>query len=192
MNKILVNDFPVVMPYKLDDDGVFPNSIYPALHYWSVFKIPSFLPVFRIKRMLAKYKWTNTWVGGIYEKLHYHSNTHELLCVVEGSITMRLGGESGVELLLKKGDLLLIPAGVAHQNIHASQNFNCIGFYPKGLDFDMNFGLSGERPQTDENISKVPIPVFDPLMGKKGKLQDYWHAASILRKTPSPELFTSL
>ena len=72
-------------------------------------------------------------------------------------------------------DVLLIPAGVAHKNIGSSTDFKCVGAYPEGRDFDINLGKSGERPGTDKNIRKVPIPKLDPLYGKEGCLSLYWY-----------------
>jgi uncharacterized protein YjlB len=41
-----------------------------------------------------------------------------------------------------KGDVLLIPAGVAHKNVGASIDFKCVGAYPGGKEFDINLGKS--------------------------------------------------
>ena len=47
------------------------------------------------------------------------------------------------------------------------------GAFPNGMEFDMNYGRTGERPQTDKNIQQVPLPATDPVYGN-GPLQDYW------------------
>jgi uncharacterized protein YjlB len=39
----------------------------------------------------------------------------------------------------------------------------------------MNYGKPGERPQADENITRVPIPLTDPLQGKNGELTKRWN-----------------
>jgi uncharacterized protein YjlB len=38
----------------------------------------------------------------------------------------------------------------------------------------MNYGSKGERPKTDGNIKRVPLPSQDPVFGKKGGLMNYW------------------
>jgi hypothetical protein len=38
----------------------------------------------------------------------------------------------------------------------------------------MNYGKQGERPGTDENISKVPLPDADPVYGIGGPLIKNW------------------
>ncbi|WP_262886760.1 cupin domain-containing protein [Mucilaginibacter humi] len=38
----------------------------------------------------------------------------------------------------------------------------------------MNYGNPGERPKTDENLKRVPIPDTDPLQGDEAGLPDIW------------------
>jgi uncharacterized protein YjlB len=40
---------------------------------------------------------------------------------------------------------------------------------------DMNDGSPGERPLTDDNIRKVPLPAADPVMGAAGPLTHCWN-----------------
>jgi NADPH:quinone reductase-like Zn-dependent oxidoreductase len=49
-----------------------------------------------------------------------------------------------------------------------------VGAYPHGRDYDINKGEPGERPGTDENIRKVPLPLNDPLLGHTGGLPGLW------------------
>ena len=77
-------------------------------------------------------------------------------------------------MTVKAGDALIIPAGVAHSNQEQSPDFSVIGAYPVGQRWDMQFGDFDERPQTDRNISKVPLPVSDPLFGSDGMLLELW------------------
>jgi mannose-6-phosphate isomerase-like protein (cupin superfamily) len=72
------------------------------------------------------------------------------------------------------GDVVIIPAGVAHKNLGASRDFGVVGAYPAGQDYDMNYGKHGERPRVDENIARVPLPESDPVFGSDGPLLNYW------------------
>ena len=72
------------------------------------------------------------------------------------------------------GDVIIIPAGVAHKNLGSSGDFRCVGAYPPGQDWDMNYGKAGERPAADENIANVPLPVADPVFGFEGPLMKNW------------------
>ena len=94
--------------------------------------------------------------------------------VVKGSTTLLLGGENGTEVKITKGDVLVIPAGVAHKNLDGENDVVCIGGYPGGAAYDMNYGKPGERPEADRNIARVPLPATDPVAGTAGILPQEW------------------
>ena len=160
--------------YFVKDDGTFPNSELPVLFYKHVLRVPRFFAGAFVKRLFKRHNWYNAWQYGIFEYHHYHSITHEVLGVVKGETRLQLGGSKGVILHIEKGDVVIIPAGVAHKNLGKQDQVTCIGAYPNGADYDINYGKAGERPQTDRNISKVPRPAQDPVFGKKGGLLKYW------------------
>jgi uncharacterized protein YjlB len=118
--------------------------------------------------------WSNAWTDGIYDYDHYHSITHEVLGVVHGEAHVQLGGASGISMLLEKGDVLVIPAGVAHKKTGGTDDFICVGAYPEGKDYDMNYGKESERPKADENIRALLVPETDPVYGADGPLTRRW------------------
>ena len=163
-----------VLVELVKENGAFPNNNgLPYLLYKSVFELPQKKAGTVIKEIFALHGWTNAWKNGIYPYHHYHSITHEVLGIYRGTCDVMLGAEKDRIVYLEKGDVLLIPAGVAHRNVGSSEDFGCVGAYPNGMEFDMNYGRSGERPQTDKNIQQVPLPATDPVYGN-GPLQDYW------------------
>jgi uncharacterized protein YjlB len=164
----------VVERFYLKDDGFFPNSEFSVLLYKDVLKVPKLFPALAVKRLFRSNKWSNAWTNGIYDYHHYHSNTHEVLGVYEGRATVQLGGDKGVEVRLQKGDVLIIPAGVAHKNLDKENSLKCVGAYPDGKDYDINYGKEGERPHTDKNIAKVKIPDTDPVFGTVRGVQRLW------------------
>ncbi|MDP9079650.1 MAG: hypothetical protein M3O71_19660 [Bacteroidota bacterium] len=87
---------------------------------------------------------------------------------------MQLGGSEGPKIFIEKGDVLVIPAGVAHKNLGPENSVGVIGAYPEGRDYDMNYGKPCERPRTDENVKKVPVPGSDPVLGINGGLTKIW------------------
>lgn len=166
----------VIRHFFLKDDGTFPNNgKLPVLLYKSAWELPLFKATY-IKSELKRNSWGNSWRDGIYDYNHYHSTAHEVLCAFKGSIKVLLGGDHGVITTFEAGDVLIIPAGVAHKNIEPASPFKCIGAYPLGQDYDMNYGKPGERPAADEKILKVPLPEEDPVFGKFGPLKEYWKA----------------
>jgi uncharacterized protein YjlB len=166
---------PATTPhFFIEDNGIFPNSRLPVLLYKSAFQLPNDHAPGVIEEIFDENDWSNSWRNGIYSYNHYHSISHEVLGIYSGNCHLVLGGDSGIQILLAKGDVLLIPAGVAHKNIGSSVNFKCVGAYPGGNDFDINLGKSGERPGTDKNISRVAMPKKDSLYGSTGCMFKYW------------------
>lgn len=160
--------------YFVKEDGIFPNSSLPIIFYSKVLALPPLFPAVAIRRLFQKNDWANNWRQGIYTYHHYHSITHEVLGVCKGETLLLLGGEEGITLFIEEGDVLIIPAGVAHMNLGKEKDVICVGGYPNGQDYDMNYGKAGERPGTDENIAAVPLPQTDPVFSKKSGLLQIW------------------
>lgn len=161
-----------ISSHFLVDDGTFPNNEnLPLLLYRDV--APAGDPD-RIEATLKAHQWGGAWRNGVYDYQHYHGTAHEILVVVSGKARLQLGGPEGLTIEVEGGDALLLPAGVAHMNLHSTPDFLIIGAYPAGQHYDMNYGRPGERPRADRNIEQVPLPELDPLLGKEGGLVEYW------------------
>jgi uncharacterized protein YjlB len=156
------------------DDGVIPNNRYPLLLYRGVINVGRIDPAARIEDQFAANNWTNSWRNGIYPFHHYHSTSHEVLGIYRGSATVRLGGEQGRDFTVQAGDVIVIPAGVGHKNLGASDDFGVVGAYPDGRQWDLLTGKPGERPKADQNIAALPIPANDPVYGSSGPLRKIW------------------
>jgi uncharacterized protein YjlB len=162
--------------FIIETNGLFPNNaILPVLLYRGVLPETNKRGPKYVQDLFEKNNWGNTWVNGIYTYHHYHSNTHEVLGIICGQCTVMLGGDNGKACELNEGDVLILPAGVAHMNIGSSENFTCVGGYPDGKEYDINYGRPEEHPGVDEAIIQVPIPDRDPVAGNEGILFDYWH-----------------
>jgi uncharacterized protein YjlB len=164
----------IIEEYRLADTGKFPNSALPVIIYKKVLVLPKFFTCFYVRKMFIRNKWANTWKSGIFEYHHYHSITHEVLGVCKGKTTLLLGGENGVRVNIEAGDVIIIPAGVAHKNEGKEDDVCCIGAYPEGHDYDIKYGKEGERPSADNNIRNVSLPKSDPVYGIKFGVQNYW------------------
>jgi uncharacterized protein YjlB len=163
--------------FRFKDDGIFPNSILPVLLYRQAFTNRAGDRASLIEQRFAENNWTNSWRNGVYSFAHYHSATHEVLGVYAGSATLRVGGEHGKNVDVHAGDVIVIPAGVAHQNIGASDDFAVVGAYPDGREWDLLRGRPGERPKADQNIAALPIPDNDPIYGAEGPLRQIWQVS---------------
>lgn len=161
--------------YKFPDDGIYPNNVLPLLFYRSPLGTATEELATRFEDRFASNDWTNSWRGVVYEFAHYHSTTHEVLAVSRGYATLELGGPvNGSPIRLMAGDVIVIPAGVAHQQILASDDFEVVGAYPGGREWDVLKGHARERPAADNRIAALPIPSTDPLYGIDGPLPVIW------------------
>jgi uncharacterized protein YjlB len=163
---------PRVVSELLKDDGTYPNNEkVPLILYQKALNLSKHDPACGFEELFEANYWNAAWRNGIHGFHHYHSTAHEVLGVYSGSAKVQLGGDNGVTLTIKKGDMVVIPAGVAHKNLGSSTDFRVTGGYPIGLEWDMKYGKPGERPQADQNIAAVPMPKADPVYGTKGPLR---------------------
>jgi uncharacterized protein YjlB len=151
--------------FHIGDDGTFPGNLLPALLFKNALDVPLLFPATYVRQVFGDNNWSNSWDAGIFTYHHYHSVTYEVLGIYSGNATIQLGGDNGPSVLLEKGDVLVIPPGVAHKNLDGENDVGVIGAYPDGKHYDMNFGKTGERPGTDQQIARVPVPAANPIGG---------------------------
>jgi uncharacterized protein YjlB len=109
---------------------------------------------------------------GIYAFRHYHSSAHEVLGIAAGSARVEFGGPQGVELDVQAGDAVLIPAGVSHYNLGASDDLLVIGAYPEGgQSADLRRDTEADRAASLSRIVVVGTPPRDPVLGDGGLLR---------------------
>ena len=158
-----------------EDDGSIPNnSTLPLLIYSQVLEEGE-QDASHCKDLLAGNGWGGAWVDGVFPYHHYHSVSHEVLCVVGGSASITFGGPEGETVEVGAGDVVVIPAGVGHCRESSGGGLSVIGAYPRGQEnYDLRTGEEGERPGVLENIRNVPLPETDPLFGGEGPLIRRW------------------
>jgi uncharacterized protein YjlB len=167
-----------ILQYRLLDDGVFPNNAsLPLLLYPQAVTAANVGdPAAQLELLFHQHAWVNSWRNGVYAYHHYHSTAHEVLGVYCGCAVVQFGGENAMPLTVQAGDVVVIPAGVAHKRLSASPDFGVVGAYPAGQRWDMNYGEPAERPQADQNIARVLMPLFDPVY-TAGGLKEIWTQA---------------
>ncbi|MBM7648214.1 uncharacterized protein YjlB [Bacillus ectoiniformans] len=157
--------------FMLQDDGIIPNNPdLPVLVYEGPFKdCPN-----EIEHIFNRHQWSNSWINGIFDFHHYHSNAHEVLGVKAGSAVVLIGGEKGQHLNLSVGDVLVLPAGTGHKKLESSQDFQVVGAYPNGQSYNMRKSDPSIHSQSMSEIANVSIPQTDPVYGDSGPLLQAW------------------
>ncbi len=164
-----------VREYRFEDDGRIPNNPKLSLLVYPQALTDDERDLSYYKELLARNGWGGSWVDGVFPYHHYHSTSHEVLCVVGGGARITFGGPGGETIEVEAGDVVVIPAGVGHCNESSGSGFSVMGAYPRGQEnYDLRTGEEGERPEVLENIRDVPMPETDPLFGGEGPLLRHW------------------
>jgi uncharacterized protein YjlB len=161
------------------DDGTVPNNRLPLVLYRGALGGAGDLAA-RCEEMFEANGWPGAWRNGIYGHHHYHSTAHEVLGIARGSARVRLGGERGATVELREGDVVVIPAGVAHKRESASADLLVIGSYPKGQRPDICRADAGAHERASANVSQVALPASDPVTGRADPLIDCWRQGGSL------------
>jgi uncharacterized protein YjlB len=115
------------------------------------------------RALLGRHGWGGSWVDGVFDFHHFHSNAHEVLAVVAGSATLELGGPQGEAFDVAAGDVLVLPAGTGHRRRSAAASFAVVGAYPHGQeDYDL---MREADAAARERIAALPVPPDDPVGG---------------------------
>jgi uncharacterized protein YjlB len=165
--------------HHFTDDGTVPNNRLPLVLYRGALGGEGDLAA-RCEAMFEANGWPGAWRNGIYGHHHYHSTAHEVLGIARGSARVRLGGERGASVELRKGDVVVIPAGVAHKRESASSDLLVIGSYPEGQRPDICRADAASHDKSAANVARVKLPGSDPVTGEAGPLLDCWRRAGSL------------
>jgi DNA ligase D-like protein (predicted ligase) len=163
--------------YRLKDDGKTPNNpLLPLIIYRSAVKLLSaYDPAAVFEELFAKHKWSNSWRDGVYDFLHFHTRTHEVLGIARGSASIEFGGGKGRVIPVKAGDVIILPAGTGHRRKSASRDLLVVGAYPEnGGEYDEPHPNEVDGEEARAAIEKVPLPAQDPVYGASGPLRAVW------------------
>ena len=88
----------------------------------------------------------------------------------------------------RAGDVVVIPASVAHKNEGASPDLVVVGAYPRGQSPDMRSPGVADHARALPRIAAVPLPAGDPVHGNSGPLIERWRRRTRLTN----DLWTAL
>jgi uncharacterized protein YjlB len=157
------------------DGGEIPNSRLPVLIYRDVHEARD---AAECEVLFDRNGWRGAWLDGIFSFHHFHSTAHEVLGVVAGAAAVVLGGPDGRRLEIRRGDVVVLPAGTGHCNAGSSADLTVVGAYPNGMRWDLRRGDPAEREEVLANIVAVPLPEADPVDGADGPLTRIWRDAA--------------
>ncbi|HEY2871219.1 MAG TPA: cupin domain-containing protein [Reyranella sp.] len=163
--------------YRFEDDGKTPNNPrLPLILYRNVLQAPAGGDRAAVcEDLFARHGWANGWRNGIYPFLHFHTRTHEVLGIAQGTARVEFGGDKGQTLDVQAGDVVALPAGTGHRRVSSSADLLVIGAYPtSGSSFDQARPNEIDLQQARQNIANVGRPAQDPVYGKDGPLTRLW------------------
>ncbi|KAF2645838.1 hypothetical protein P280DRAFT_130413 [Massarina eburnea CBS 473.64] len=141
-----------VRTYTIKPTPLMPNSPHVLIHYPGLLRSkienPSFNPA-DLYDLYASNGWESQWVAryGPTQPSHYHSAAHEAMTVISGEgATLRFGvadtsdddeehthgkgyEDGGVEVQARKGDVFILPAGVAHKTYDPKPDAPSLAFH---------------------------------------------------------------
>jgi uncharacterized protein YjlB len=103
-----------------------------------------------------------------------YSNGHEALGVYSGEVTVQFGGDAGVTVTARPGDVIVLPAGTGHKKLSVRGSLGVVGAYPEGQHPDTCVPPLARFKTTAQAVARVPLPECDPVYGLGGPLFDYW------------------
>jgi len=165
--------------FRFADDGETPNNPdWPLIIYRSPVALRGeYDPAAIFEELFASHGWRDSWRDGVYDFLHFHTRRHEVLGFARGSADISFGGAKGKRVLLRAGDVAILPSGTGHQRIEARRDLLVVGAYPQ------NSGVYDEpRPSEVDHrnaaraIARVPRPANDPVYGPQGPLIALWRS----------------
>lgn len=159
---------------KIGKSEGFPYPTLPVLLYRGVLKTYARKKANQFEEHFHASGWRGVWRDTIYTYRHFHSNAHEALGIVRGSVKVELGADKGTTVRLKAGDLIVLPAGTVHRRLAGSKNLSVVGAYPKGQQaYNMCRDLDDCR-KAQQKINRLALPKSDPFYGKDGPLMKIW------------------
>ena len=158
------------------DDGETPNNpSLPLVLYRGAVDVEGAAdPAALFEKAFARHGWGDGWRNGIYDFLHFHTRTHEVLGIARGRAKVEFGGAKGQQVELQAGDVAILPAGTGHRRLSCSPDLRVVGAYPANNCFDQHRPAQVSHDKAVANIATTPLPAQDPMFGSDGPLKDLW------------------
>ena len=169
------NANPRVVAHHLAPGGAIPNHPrWPLLVYPGAVAIAGADPAAAFEALFGRNRWPPAWRNGVFPFHHFHTNSHEALGVYSGEVTVQFGGDDGVTVTARPGDVIVLPAGTGHKKLSSRGALGIVGAYPAGQHADMCTPLTSNAQRGAEAVARVALPECDPVYGAGGPLFERW------------------
>jgi|SRR5262245_47360868 len=170
-----LKDSPHVIAHQLAASGAVPNNPrWPLLVYPGVVAVEAADPAAVFEELFDRNDWPAAWRNGIYPFHHFHCNAHEALGVYSGEVTAQFGGDDGILITARPGDVIVLPAGTGHKKLSSRGALGIVGAYPAGQRPDMCTPLTSSLKRSSGAVARVALPLRDPVYGEGGPLFIHW------------------
>ena len=171
------NESPGVNAHLLAASGSVPNHPrWPLLVYPGAIAVAGRDPAVAFEDLFDRNGWPAAWRNGIFPFHHFHCDAHEALGVYSGEVTAQFGGDDGIVITARPGDIIVLPAGTGHKKLSSRGALGIVGAYPAGQHADMCTPLVGSLKAHAATVARVSLPQRDPVYGAGGPMFSYWKA----------------
>lgn len=166
---------PRVIAHHLPPGSAIPNHPrWPLLVYPGAVAIAGADPAAAFEALFDRNRWPAAWRNGVLPFHHFHTTAHEALGVYAGEVTVQFGGDGGITVIARPGDVIVLPAGTGHKKLSARGALGIVGAYPAGQHADLCTPLAWNAQRRAAAVAGVPLPECDPVYGAGGPLFSHW------------------
>ncbi|MCF3111710.1 hypothetical protein LL912_23180 [Niabella sp. CC-SYL272] len=155
------------------EENSIPNSPHPLLIYRAFFNKTGDACENWLKKKFMINKWFPLPGVPPLDATFYYTNTHVVLGVCAGEAKWQFGGTLGLTMVIEKGDVLVVPAGVALRHLESGTGFKITGAASPGVVPKIRKVFSGHSKASGP-ITDVALPDTDPVLGTDDGLLGIW------------------
>jgi uncharacterized protein YjlB len=165
---------PEIQTFSLSPHGDIPNNPLPLVLYRHALA-PELRTAAGCQALFARNQWPGNWVDGIFDYWHFHLTGHEVLGCIAGWASVGFGGDRGVAVEFRAGDVAVVPAGVGHKRLSPKHDgFTVVGGYPPGQSGEIVRPGEVDADEARRRIAELALPRADPVLGPQGPLISAW------------------